>query len=396
MRTRGHPAAIAAIDRAITSGRPPHALLIVGPRGSGKDTLASDLAAGLLCIAVDPAARPCRACAACRKVDHGNHPDLHRIAPEGAGEQIRLAQVTSLISELALLPMEGRRRVAIVSAAHRMNPDAQNALLKTLEEPTGAATIVLCADDQAPILPTVVSRSARLRLGPVAIPVVEALLVERGVADAPRARIAALAAGGLPGLAMTIAAHPESTLVADRLLRTLLDLLGADRRTRLGSVAALLADGATLDAALRGELATADDADSDADGGSAAVRSTPAKAPARGRASAAAAATPATTSAPRKPQPAERRRAAVRVVDAWRAVGRDLAVVSRGGRAQVRRMDLLEDLEAAAARVDHTALIAFLDRLDGLGAAIEAYANPELVLDHLVLAWPHLGRGRAA
>ena len=59
-------------------------------------------------------------------------------------------------------------------------------------------------------------------------------------------------------------------------------------------------------------------------------------------------------------------------------------------------MDLLEDLEAAAARVDHTALIAFLDRLDGLGAAIEAYANPELVLDHLVLAWPHLGRGRAA
>jgi DNA polymerase-3 subunit delta' len=384
LRTRGHPAAIAAVDRAITSGRPPHALLLVGPRGSGKDTLAMDLAAGLLCTADDPAVRPCRTCAACRKVDHGNHPDLHRVAPEGAGEQIRLAQVTALVSELALLPMEGRRRVAIVSAAHRMNPDAQNALLKTLEEPVGAATIVLCADDQAPILPTVVSRSARLRLGPAAIPAVEALLVERGVADAPSARVAALAAGGLPGLAMTIAAHPESTLVADRLLRQLLDLLAADRRTRLGAVSGLLADGAALDAALRGDPGVDPDAAPDeADHGAAA----PARASTRGGRSTRAAAAPATS---RKPQPAERRRAALRVIDAWRAVGRDLAVAGTGGRAQIRRIDLLEELEGAAARIDPVALLAFLDRLDGLGAAIEAYANPELVMDHLVLAWPHL------
>jgi hypothetical protein len=355
----------------------------VGPRGSGKDTLAMDLAAGLLCTAADPAARPCRTCAACRKVDHGNHPDLHRVAPEGAGEQIRLAQVTALVSELSLLPMEGRRRVAIVNAAHRMNPDAQNALLKTLEEPVGAATIVLCADDQAPILPTVVSRSARLRLGPAAIPAVEALLVERGVADRVAARVAALAAGGLPGLAMTIAAHPESTLVADRLLRQLLDLLGADRRTRLGAVSGLLADGAALDAALRGDPSA--DADPSVPAAAPATRS-PARAT---RATKAPAASP---SASRKPQPAERRRAAQRVIDAWRAVGRDLAVASAGGRAQIRRIDLLEELEAAATRVDRTALLAFLDRLDGLGAAIEAYANPELVMDHLVLAWPHLRR----
>ena len=377
LRTRGHPAAIAAVSRAIESERPPHALLLIGPRGSGKTTLALDLAAGLLGLAAEPGARPCRACAACRKVDHGNHPDVHRIAPEGAGDQIRLAQVTALVAELALLPMEGRRRVAIVTAAQRMNPDAQNALLKTLEEPVGAATIILCADDQAPILPTVVSRAARLRLGTVAIPAVEALLVEQGIADPPRARVAALAAGGLPGLAMTIAAHPESTLVADRMVRQLLDLLGADRRTRLGTVASLVADGAALDAALRGEP----DANVEDD--------VAMEAPARRGGTPARSAPPA---ASRKPQPAERRRAAIRVIDAWRAVGRDLAVVGRGGRAQVRRMDLLEDLEAAAPRVDRIALLAFLDRLDGMGAAIEAYANPELVLDHLVLAWPHLGR----
>ena len=131
--TRGHPGAVAAIAHAVRGECPPHALLVVGPRGVGKTTLALDLAAGLLCGADDPAARPCRACPACRKVAAGNHPDLHLVEPEGAGEQIRIAQVQQLISELALTAMEGRFRVAVVTAAHRLNLDAQNALLKTLE-----------------------------------------------------------------------------------------------------------------------------------------------------------------------------------------------------------------------------------------------------------------------
>ena len=165
LRTRGHPAACAAIRRYIDTERAPHAILLSGPRGSGKTTLALDLASGLLCLADDPTQRPCHACPACHKVEHGNHPDLHRIAPEGAGEQIRLAQVQALVSELALLPMEGRVRVALVESANRLNPDAQNAFLKTLEEPTGAACLVLCADETAPLLPTVISRTARHRLG---------------------------------------------------------------------------------------------------------------------------------------------------------------------------------------------------------------------------------------
>ena len=112
-RTRGHPLALAGVQRAVARGRAPHSVLMIGPAGVGKTTLALDLAAGLLCTADDPLDRPCRACAACRKVDHGNHPDLHRIATEGAGEQIRLAQVQALVSELALLPMEARLRVAV-------------------------------------------------------------------------------------------------------------------------------------------------------------------------------------------------------------------------------------------------------------------------------------------
>src|SRR6188508_1518247 len=121
--TRGNPAAQRLVERAIESGRPPHALLLVGPEGVGKTTLALDLAAGLLCLASDPVDRPCRTCAACRKVEHGNHPDLHRLAPEGAGQQIRIGQVQQLTSDLSLLPLEGRFRLAIIEKAQRLNED---------------------------------------------------------------------------------------------------------------------------------------------------------------------------------------------------------------------------------------------------------------------------------
>ncbi|MBA2570172.1 MAG: hypothetical protein H0V04_03205 [Chloroflexi bacterium] len=359
-RTRGHPIALAAVRRAVRTGRPPHAMLIVGPDGVGKTTLALDLAAGLLCVDPDPASRPCRDCAACRKVEHDNHPDLHRLMPEGAGDQIRLVQVHALVAELALLPMEGRWRVAIIEAAHRLNPDAQNALLKTLEEPVGAACIVLVADEPQSILPTVASRAARVRLGPVSRPEIAALLEDRGVADAARSTSIARAARGRPGLGMTLAALPEASIVADRLARTLLDLARADPSVRLGAVGGLVADGAALDAMLRGEGSRA-----------AGVTS------ARGA----------------RVAPAERRRAAARVLAAWRDLGRDLFVAASGGGHELNDPQLLEELRDVASRVEMRDLLAFLERLDALIAAVEGYANPELVLDALALAWP---RARAA
>ncbi len=373
--TRGHALALAAVRRSIERGRAPHAILLIGPRAVGKTTLAMDLAAGLLCIDQDPAARPCRACPVCRKVEHGNHPDLHRLVPEGAGEQIRIGQVQALITDLSLMPMEGRTRVAIIESAHRLNPDAQNALLKTLEEPTGAACMILCADDPATILPTVVSRSARFRLGPVPIADVAALLVDRGLADVSRAAGLAVASGGLPGVAVALARSPEASLIHDRLARQLTDLLAADMRTRLGTASSLMTDGAALDAALSDEAPADSVTDQDAPGPTPKRR-------------AAAAAPAAASKAPKRAQPAERRRAARWVLTTWREVGRDLAFVAAGARPRIRQLDLLEELDAAAPLVDNHELVAFLDRLDGLVAAIDAYASPELVLDDLLLRWP--------
>ncbi len=393
-RTRGHPAAVTAVAQAIARQRPPHALLLVGSGGIGKTTLALDLAAGLLCLDDEPSARPCRVCPGCRKVEHGNHPDLHRLAPEGAGEQIRLAQVQRLSADLSLLPMEGRWRVAIIEAAHRLNPDAQNALLKTLEEPVGFACIILAADDPAALLPTVASRAARLRMGPVPDVAVAALLVERGLLDASRASAVARASAGRPGMAIGLAGDPDSVLAAGRLARSLLELTHADRRRRLALVSDLLADAAVLDAAIRG--ATSEPSATEPTGSSQVDRAATTD-DARTTQSRARRSAPARAPGPRsgpggRTAPAERRRATIRVLLTWREVGRDLAVVCRGGAAQVRHMDLLEDLRAASAGIDEAPLLRFLARLDGLIAAIEAYANPELTLDALVLAWPHADR----
>ena len=169
--TVGQPSAVAVV-RAMLATRVPHAILLVGPPSVGKLSLATDLAAALLCNGATGADRPCRTCRGCRMVEHGNHPDLHRLEPEGAGGQIRIGErlhpepgtVRGLAVELALLPVEGGARVAIIRDAQRMNDDAQSALLKTLEEPPPHVKFLLATTDPQKIPVTVLSRCLQFNL----------------------------------------------------------------------------------------------------------------------------------------------------------------------------------------------------------------------------------------
>lgn len=382
-RTVGQPSAVGAIERAVHDGRPPQALLLVGPAHVGKTTLALDLAAALLCTDADAAGRPCHECAACRRVAHGNHPDLHRLAPAGPGGQVLLPAVRALLAEMALRPMEGLHRIAVIEQADRLNEDAQNALLKLLEEPPAGAVVCLAVDDETAILDTVASRCRRLRLGPASPDVIAALLVERGLADASRATLLARAAAGRPGVAVALAERPDELLIEGRLVRQLLDLLAAPPAARLVAAAGLIAEAAELGGgsgeAMAPGSARHDDAaqlpDGDGDGetsdGGAPRDDQAGRARRSGRMA-----------------PAERRRAVRRLLEVWRETGRELAVVAVGGAAESHRVDLLDDFTAAAATLVPSELTGFLARLDGLALAIDGYANPELVLDTLLLAWP--------
>ena len=380
--TRGQPAALDAIAR-MAAGPAPHAVLLVGPPGVGKTTLAGDLAAALLCTAPNPADRPCRTCRACRLVASGNHPDLHRLAPEGPGGQVLIGDsrearaargVRDLLRDLALLPVEGGARVAVIEGAAQMNEDAQNALLKTLEEPPAGVTIVLCADREELLLPTVRSRCARIRLGPTGPREIEALLGELGLADAATASRLARLAGGRPGVAVAYARAPESVAIRDEIARTLLDLLEAGRARRLAAARDLLGRARDLSEALDGTPAAADGTGPDA--------------PQDGQ--------PEPDDAgPARVAPAVRRRAARQLLTVWRDVARDLTVAGLSGPRSIHDTALLEELVAAAARVAPGTVSAFLEKLDEIAESVAGNVSPELAIDVAILAWPR-ARSQAA
>jgi DNA polymerase III delta' subunit len=405
--TRGQPTALAAVARMVV-GQAPHALLLVGPPSVGKTTLAEDLAAGLLCAADDTRDRPCRTCRACRLLAAGNHPDLHRVVPEGPGGQVVIGDpddpkqprgVRGLLHELAYLPVEGGARVAIIERASRMNEDAQNALLKTLEEPPAGVTIVLCADEPELLLPTVRSRCARLRLGPTGPRVIEAVLGERGLADPATAGRLARLAEGRPGIAVAYARAPEAMAIREEIARTLLDLLGATRARRLSVGRELLVRGRELAEALAGPAPAVEPPPRGRRGSAgrgASVAGPPAAEAGAGEGPGSVAADPAAEPSDeatlggdaRKLAPAERRRAARQLLHIWRDVTRDLTLVGLGGRRELRDPALLEELELAAAPLPDGALAVFLVRLDRVAELVAGNANPELALDVLVLAWP--------
>jgi DNA polymerase-3 subunit delta' len=395
--TRGQPGAVAEIRAMIEHG-PAHAVLLAGPGSSGKTTLALDLAAGLLCLDPDPAARPCRGCRGCRLVESGNHPDLHRLAPEGPGGQVRIGDprdpepgtVRHLLSELALLPAEGGSRVAIVEQAHRLNEDAQNSLLKLLEEPPDGVTIVLCADDEELLLPTVRSRCVKIRLGVAGRRAIEAWLADLNVADAPAAARAARLAGGRPGLALAYARSDDAVRLRGEMARRLFDMLGMGRRDRLAAVRNLLKSAAELDASLAAARGVVDSGIRGREAAGAATRrrkGRPAAAvgdsaedslPGEGAEEAAGGKTPASV----------RRSAAATLVEVWASVARDLVVAQVGGARLLREKDLVDELRAAAAELRPGATTRFMERLAWVAREADANLNPELTVDVLALAWP--------
>ena len=264
-----------------------------------------------------------------------------------------------------------------------MNEDAQAALLKTLEEPPAGVTLILCADAEEPLLPTIRSRCARLRLGPVGTREVEAILGEHGVADAPLAARLARIAAGRPGLALAWARQPEALRARDELSRSLLDLLGAPAAERLAGVRSAMARAASL-------TALNDGAGDDAASGTTAVgrAAGPAAEPAASDAADPGAAAEDEIGPAIRTPAAERRRAAEALVGLWTDVARDLALCRRGLDRSVRDLGLLDETAAAAAGLDAHDLDRFLDRLGRAAVLIVGNVSPELVLDDLVLAWP--------
>lgn len=198
------------IRRAYSADRLPHGLIFAGPAGVGKATVARALAALFLCE--KPKTDPpdaCGECASCHLMEAGTHPDfsfVYRQLVRTMGKEFekRAARDVSvdvirhfLLGPASLKPAMGRGRVFIVDEAELMNAQAQNALLKTLEEPYGKTLIILLADDALSMLQTIRSRSQVVRFGSLGAKVMSAELARRGIGLATAERAAVLAEGSL-------------------------------------------------------------------------------------------------------------------------------------------------------------------------------------------------------
>ncbi|MCC6904545.1 MAG: DNA polymerase III subunit delta' [Anaerolineae bacterium] len=230
----GHEWAVSLLQGRQASGRLGHAYLFTGVAGVGKSTFALRLAQAMNCSAPDA---PCRACRTCTLIERGIHPDVHQIEPEGTS--IKIEVIRDLQQKLAMPPFEVRYRVVIINAFQKATPAAMDALLKTLEEPTPAARLLLTSDVAETLLPTIVSRCQVVPLRPVPAPQIEAWLAQHEGIDPVDAHLLAHLAQGRPGWALTVARDAEQMAARRAILDAIVAAVSANRTGRFSYAEAI-------------------------------------------------------------------------------------------------------------------------------------------------------------
>lgn len=213
----GQQRQIGMLAAALQKHEVPHAMLFTGEAGVGKKTTAINFAMACNCKHPAPITdgvadgfafagniNPCGECSPCKKITSGNHPDFYFIKPSGT--TIKIEQIRTLCSALALRPHEAVVRVVLLSEPHLMNAEAGNALLKVLEEPPEKTIFILSAPEAADILPTIVSRCRQIRFNPIPQDQLESYLIQNRGMTIENAMVAASLANGSIGRALAIRA----------------------------------------------------------------------------------------------------------------------------------------------------------------------------------------------
>jgi DNA polymerase-3 subunit delta' len=199
---KGHPDALAALHNALKTERLAHAYLFVGPSGIGKKRTALALAQAVLCT--ENPGEGCGTCTACVSITSGSHPDLRLVNPEAAKTTIGIDQVRELQHFLGLKSVRGNRKIAVLEEAHLLTSQAQSALLKMVEEPPGAALLMLLSVNAATLSRPLLSRCQQIRFAALPLAVVEELLVQEHAREPAEARALALYSRGSLGYALSL------------------------------------------------------------------------------------------------------------------------------------------------------------------------------------------------
>lgn len=240
----GHDWAVEHLRKGMAHGRIRHAYLIVGAESVGKETLARAFASTLNCT--HPDVQPCGECSSCRRIASGNHPDILYSERESETSPLKIEEIRSVVQRLSLKPFEARYRIALFRDFDSAQPRAQDALLKTLEEPAPHAMLILLARSQDAVLPTITSRSQVIHLRPASKAVVEDVLKANYRVEDEQAALLARVSGGRVGWAIRALEQPDLLEQRNAALDLLEQILTMTRVQRFDQANDLAKDKAAL------------------------------------------------------------------------------------------------------------------------------------------------------
>lgn len=231
----GNKALIRTLVSSYAANRITGSFLIEGPDGTGKITIVRYLAALMNCDQKTSENEPCLKCPNCRNIFSGNHVDVHELRPEEEGKRIPVAAVREFLQNTYVLPSQSNWRIFIIEDSECMKKEAQNALLKSIEEPRENTVFFLLTKDKTALLPTVRSRCVALKTELLSREIIFDALMRDGAKE-DLAREAALLSGGSLGLAKQILYDGKAHAARETVLRYFQALFNADGFTKLNLI----------------------------------------------------------------------------------------------------------------------------------------------------------------
>jgi DNA polymerase III subunit delta' len=326
----GNDWAVTLLHEQLASNNARHAYLLTGPGGIGRRTLALRFIQGMNCPNIPSAGQPCMldTCRTCRQIMDMQHPDLRVVrVPEGKSE-ILIDQIRELQSFLMLAPYESPFKVGLLLNFERATVQAQNALLKTLEEAPERARLLITADSAESLLPTIASRCESLRLRPLPIgETARALIAWQGL-DPARAELIDHLAAGRYGYALHMLEDEAFLQQRADVLNELIAVLNKNIRSRFKMVEDLL---------------------------------------------------------PRKGEPSKQRKIARDTLLIWQSFFRDVLICQSGASTPLMNLDLQDSIFRIAAARDVSQSETMINACDVALERIDRYCNVRLVLESMVM-----------
>lgn len=228
----GHEKVIETLKRSINKGTVSHSYIFEGEEGLGKKKIANIFAKTLLCK--NQKDEPCNHCTSCMKFDKGNHPDLLVIEPEKG--LIKKGEVEALIKSVTKAPFESLRKIFIIDDSHKMNLEAKNALLKTLEEPPSYINIILITSSSNLLLPTILSRCQGIKFYPVDSKKIADLLISLYGKSKEEAKFIADFSKGSVGKSIELATSDSFFQKREEIIKLIDNLLKGDKTKAISSI----------------------------------------------------------------------------------------------------------------------------------------------------------------